>query len=123
MSTPWAKQEIDTLRHAFIEKGLMNEALATWCRGHGCFRTAVDIRAKLRELDYFVQRPADRSLLEIRRESAILSHAARRRNAAPAERQQAIQQLAREIAAARAEAATAPLFRPTRDEIDTFLEG
>jgi hypothetical protein len=84
------------LRNGHVTHQLSNKALWSWCQTHGVKRNPDDIEAKLHEVNHFVP-------------------------VTPFERARAM--LAREIAAAKAEAPDAALFRQPIKEIEAFIRG
>jgi hypothetical protein len=84
------------LRHGHVTHQLSNQALWSWCQTHDVKRHPEDIEAKLHEVNHFVP------LTQYERASAALRE---------------------EIAAAKAEAPAAPLFRQPIMEIEAFIHG
>lgn len=93
---PWTRVEISMLKSGHVTHGLSDKALWSWCQTHEVKRHPDAIEAKLVELNHFVP----------------LTPYERARDA-----------LRKEVEAARAEAPSAPLYRPSIREIDAFIHG
>jgi hypothetical protein len=84
------------LKNGHVTHGLSDKALWSWCQTHGVKRHPDAIEARLVALNHFVP----------------LTPYERARDA-----------LRKEVEAARAEAPSAPLYRPSIREIDAFIHG
>lgn len=123
---PWTANEVSILRKGYLVELLEGNALRRWCGGRGLMKTDYEIAEKLKDLRYFVPKDDDETVKAERSRilvAAMREYYEKKEKEAVPHRVAAVKGvLAREIAMAKAEAPTAPLFRPSVKEQERWLK-
>lgn len=113
----WTANEVAILRHGYLVECLESNALRRWCGGKGLIVSEAALASKLKELNHFIPKDDDDEVANQQRNIALVAarkaklekaQSAEARNAQP----MAQSELQLQIALAKEEAKTVPLFRP-----------